>query len=237
MARYSWFLITLVLFAGVSELHAQTVITAPSNPVIGVAAIVGSSTSSKSIVASGNTNGQNMYPSSESPNRAIDTLLNGKYLNFGKTGVGFIVTPIQATVLNGFRFATGNDAIERDPLTITIEGTKSRDAIDTLDSAWTLLYDGDSGLATNPGRNTYGIQELVPNTEIYFGNRILVQSLRSTSTANSMQFAEIQLLGAVVPEPTTWALIGLTGVGVVGGWYQRRRRNVQRMNLRFSKLR
>ncbi|MFT3881101.1 MAG: PEP-CTERM sorting domain-containing protein [Gemmatales bacterium] len=42
---------------------------------------------------------------------------------------------------------------------------------------------------------------------------------------------------AAIPEPGTVAFIGLAGVGLVGAWYQRRRRIQHQLNERFSKMR
>ncbi|MHC4741122.1 MAG: hypothetical protein ACYS8Z_04390, partial [Planctomycetota bacterium] len=55
------------------------------------------------------------YPGHEGPGNAVDGTLN-KYLNFGQTNSGFIVTPaFGSSIIDGFEITTANDAIERDP--------------------------------------------------------------------------------------------------------------------------
>jgi hypothetical protein len=137
--------------------------------------------------------GLNQYPAVESPPNAIDDVVTTKYLNFAEINAGFIVTPSAPSVLGGLRFTTANDSPERDPLTVVLEGTNDPNATTTLNSTWTTIYNGDSGLATDPGRNT-------PGATVHFAAgsftsyRLLVLSVRTGATANSMQFAEIELL-------------------------------------------
>jgi hypothetical protein len=207
-----------------SSVYAGVVdVTAPGNPIAGVAATVGSSTSTLATV--GSMQGVNSYPASAPPPSAIDNLFgaaNGgsKYQNFAETGAGFIVTPTAMSVLTGVDFSTGNDAPERDPLTITIEGTNSPNAASTLNSSWTLIYNGVTGLAMDPGRNAFGSQVSFPNQQSFTSYRVLVQSVRNGAIANSFQFQEIQLLAAV-PEPSSLILCGLGACAAVG---RRRRR-------------
>ncbi|MBI1766046.1 MAG: CSLREA domain-containing protein, partial [Acidobacteria bacterium] len=177
-------------------------VTAPGDPIVGIAATVGSPTSSASTV--GTVAGANNYPAAEPPSAAIDNDFSAasKYLNFGKTGVGFIVTaPTQGplTVVDGLRFNTANDAPERDPLTVTIEGTNSANPTTTLNSTWTTIYSGVTGLATDPGRNTLGAVVNFSNTNAFSSYRLIVASVRDGATANSMQFSEVELLGTPAP--------------------------------------
>jgi hypothetical protein len=130
--------------------RAQVIVTSPGNPIVGVAATVGGPTSTLATV--GTVAGANNYPATENPPNAIDTVLTTKYLNFQKNNAGFIVTPSASSVLTSFRLATGNDAPDRDPLTLAIEGTNSANATTTLNSVWTLPYSGPSGpVAALPG--------------------------------------------------------------------------------------
>ena len=116
-------------------------VTAPGDPVVGVSATSGSNTST--LATSGFAGGANNYPSSESPPNAIDNNSSTKYLNFAKTGVGIIVTaqtngPL--TTINGLRMAAANDAPDRDPITITLEGSTDANSTSTLNSTWTTIY-------------------------------------------------------------------------------------------------
>jgi len=199
--------------------HAQvTDVTAPGNPIVGVAATLGSATSTLATV--GTVPNFNNYPAAEAPPNAIDNLLTTKYLNFQQTGAGFIVTPSALSTLSGVRFATGNDAAERDPFTITIEGTNSPNATTTLNSSWTTIYNGVSGLATDPGRDTFGATVSFTNALQFASYRVLIQTVRGPGTANSFQFDEIELLRPV-PEPSSLILAGL---GVSAAAYRWRRR-------------
>jgi hypothetical protein len=200
-------------FAQVSD------VTAPGNPIVGVAATVGNALSTLASV--GTVPNTNNYPATESPPNAIDNLLTTKYLNFQQTGTGFIVTPSALSVLTGVRLAAGNDAPERDPLTISIEGTNSPNATTTLNSVWALVYNGVSGLATDPGRDTFGATISFTNILPFTSYRVLVQSVRTPGSANSFQFDEIELLRPV-PEPSSLILAGL-GVSALGYRWRRRK--------------
>lgn len=208
------------VMAGNSAVYAQVVdVTAPGNPIAGVAATLGSNISLLAVAGGGSGNA---YPTAEAPPNAINNNLGDKYLNFQQSGAGFIVTPSALSVLTGVHMATGNDAVERDPLVITIEGTNSPNATTTLNSSWTLLYNGVSGLATDPGRNTFGQQVSFANTLSFASYRVLVQTVRTPTSANSFQFSEIELL-TTVPEPSSMILAGM-GVSAAA-WRWRRRKN------------
>ena len=103
--------------------------------------------------------GANNNPATVAPPNAIDNSSGTKFLNFAETGVGFIVTPpVHGPLTNvfGVRFRTGNDAPERDPLTVTLEGTTDANPTATLNSSWTQIYSGPTGLSTDPGRLAFG---------------------------------------------------------------------------------
>lgn len=183
-------------------------VTAPGDPIVGVAATVGAATSS--LAAPGGVVGSgNAYPNSESPSLAIDNVLTDKYLNFGKAGVGFITTTTTSgpsTVVKGIRFTTATDHPERDPTTVTLEGSQDANATSSLNSSWTLIYNGPSGLSTDPGRFQVGPQVNFANGVSFKSYRLLVSSVRDAALANSMQFGEVELIGnTVVPEPTSLA--------------------------------
>lgn len=148
----------------------------------------------------------------EGVEKAIDDSLNTKYLNFGRpfgngiyaptsypgVGTGFIVTPSRniASVACGILFATANDAPERDPLTITLEGSGvTTIAALNSGSSWTLIYNGSTGmnLSTIPPRMIYVTQQNFSNTIRYRSYRLLVTSQRGIS--NSVQYAEAHIIG------------------------------------------
>ncbi|MDB5321099.1 MAG: hypothetical protein JWN40_2730 [Phycisphaerales bacterium] len=195
-------------------------VSAPSDPIVGIASTPGSSTSTASTV--GTVADANNYPGAESPANAIDNT-NNKYLNFQKVNAGFITTLVAngPATLTGVRFKAGNDSPERDPLTITIEGTNSPNPTTTLNSAWSPIYSGVTGLATDPGRDTAGpTTGFTPTTAGGFTSyRVLVTGVRDAAAANSFQFDELDMIGSTVPEPTM-----LAGAGLVMLLSLRRRR-------------
>jgi hypothetical protein len=176
-------------------------ITAPGDPIVGVAATPGSSTSS--LAVPGTLANFNNYPPAESPPMAIDDVVATKYLNFQKTNAGWIATPSTTDQpITGIRFVTGNDSPERDPLTLVLEGTNDLNATTTLNSTWVTIYSGVSGLATDPGRNALGAVAHVANGQAFRSYRMLVTTVRELPVvANSFQFAEVQLLSSGVGTP------------------------------------
>lgn len=198
--------IGLLTFAGTTSRAAMIIdadVTIPSDSLLGVAAVAGSVSSTP------NTN----YPAAEDPPKAIDNSLSTKYLNFDKVNVGLIVHLDGAgnSIISSVRMATANDSAERDPLSISIEGTTSGGATPTAlatNATWTLLYSGSTGLETDPGRLQWGPSIAFANASAFDAYRVLVTSVRNASSANSMQFGEIELIGTnVVPEPATLGLL------------------------------
>jgi len=155
-------------------------------------------------------------PGAEGVEHAIDNVTQ-KYLNFLDLGSGFKVTPgIGPTVLTGLRFYTANDAIERDPASYKLEG--SNDGVE-----YSVISQGD--LALPDGRNPGGAVPIDPLTqflqEVSFTNddaysiyRVTFPTLKNAQAANSMQIAEVELLGRPVPEPSTLVLGGMAIAGL-----------------------
>jgi len=79
-------------------------------------------------------------------------------------------------------------------MTITIEGSIQPSSALLLGSSWTLLYNGSSGLDSDPGRSSEGVIETVTNIiSSYNSYRLLVTSKRNSS--NAVQYSEIELFG------------------------------------------
>lgn len=132
-----------------------------------------------------------------------------KYLNFGLNNgspfrgpVGLTVTPaLGGTLVTGLRVYTAGDATERDPADFTLEGSTDGGATFTLISTGTLLLPTDrnaGGLALDP--------VALPNWEARFANnrayttyRLTFTHVRNDAAANSVQLAEVELLGVTVP--------------------------------------
>ena len=143
---------------------------------------------------------------SETPDKAIDNQTGTKYLNYGTTGVmnlitpqpgadtGFYVTPTltSTSVTNGLLFATGGDFPERDPITVTLEGTNLTAL--NASSSWVLIYNGSTGidLSTVINRLTYGTLQVFPNTIAYRSYRLLITSQRAAQ--DSIQYSEAHIM-------------------------------------------
>jgi hypothetical protein len=149
---------------------------------------------------------QSRYPANEAPAKVIDGDPATKYLNFGETKSGFIVTPaLGASILDSFEITTANDAPERDPVVWMIYGTN--DAIVTVDNGdglaenWTLICGGT--LALPAERLTLGPLYLIANqAEAYTSYKMVFETVKDAAAANSMQIAEVQFYGVpFVVEP------------------------------------
>ncbi|CAF0979165.1 unnamed protein product [Rotaria sordida] len=160
------------------------------------------------------TGGLGLYLSGESPDKAIDNDTSTKYLNFGYRGTsapsnavydqpgattGFYVTPqiSNASVAVGVLFATANDYSNRDPISITLEGTNATGSALSIGSSWTLIYSGSTGInaTVDPGRYTYGVQQTFLNTIPYSSYRILVTAQRANGSG--VQYSEAHILGYI----------------------------------------
>lgn len=148
-----------------------------------------------------------------------------KYLNFNDYGSGFIVTPSQGagvggTIVRGIRLYSANDAPERDPSSFLLEGAA------TANGPFTVIYGSTITLPGGGANRNPGGEEINPNVhdyaEVLFANavsysayRVTFPTLRDASGANSMQIGEVELLGTIIPEPTTLGLLGLGALGLL----------------------
>lgn len=155
--------------------------------------------------STGNLHGIFSDHSEERP-MAFDGNLTTKYFNYcnynfngesSTVGVntGFYTSPKVTThsVVCSILFATANDHPNRDPLIVTLEGTKS--VALNLASSWTLIYSDPTGLnpVNTPDRLTYGTLQLFSNTIAYRSYRLLVNS--QCGSDNSVQYGEAHILG------------------------------------------
>jgi hypothetical protein len=131
-----------------------------------------------------------------------------KYLNFGLNDgspflgpVGLTVTPAAGpSVVTGLRVYTANDAPERDPADYKLEGSNNGTDFTVISTGRLLLP---------PDRNATGLSPLDPiamfdweasfaNASLYTTYRLTFTHVKSDETANSMQLAEVELLGTVL---------------------------------------
>ena len=200
-----------------------------------VAGVVGIASASQAAViftvgavgGSGNT-----WPGAETPPNAVDNNTATKYLNFAKLNTGFLITPTSPGVATGLNLSTANDAVERDPTSYMVFGSNSAVANTTAgttydSSGFTLI---SSGVVVPPAtRLTAYTPVTFPNSTSYSSYLVLFPTVFNPVAANSMQISEADLVGisssgavvaggvadpAVVPEPTSLALIGLGGAAL-----------------------
>jgi hypothetical protein len=222
-------------------------VTAPADQIYGIQMTSGSPmVSTVAGVGGGPNTNINTSPGTEQVPNAIDNNKDTKYLNFAGTTTninagdytGFIVTPDAArnegpTILNSFRFTTGNDATDRDPITIRIEGTNDaipagQVAFDNIQANWVALYNGSSGIENTMDRSddppNFGLGPIVTFVPMdprgFTSYRMLVTSVRGATQTCCMQFGEMELIGSTVPEPATFGLLGFGALGLLA----RRRR-------------
>jgi hypothetical protein len=147
------------------------------------------------------------WPGAETPDLAIDDDVNTKYLHFkgdfdpdaGPTGLQ--VTPaVGATVVTGMAFTTANDVPGRDPIAFELYGSK-----DSIDGPYTLIASGDIAdfnQETEWPRFTMNATMITfENLVAYDHYQILFTAIRGPvgGSVNSMQIAEIELIGVVAP--------------------------------------
>ena len=217
-------------FGFASAAHAQLQdVTTPGDPILAVDldGTIGSS------------------PTNEQVLNAINNIRQ-KYLNFGEPvgadselNTGFIVTPTLGagsggTIVSGLRLFTANDQAPRDPASYRLEGS-----LGGTSGPWTLISSGALDLplgrnVTNAPPDFTGTTPINPASdffqEVLFVNaipytsyRLIFPTVRDAVSANSRQIADVEVLGVVVPEPSTIALAcsGVLGLVITG----RRRRN------------
>lgn len=214
---------SLLLLALLPATLPAASIFAPGNPTYGVR--INSTTNNIDVATSGNDGGSgiytdNFYPAAEPPIDAIDGTAN-KYLNFAELNTGIMVDATGSSVVTSMQLWTANDAVERDPATYQIYGTNV--AINPLGqpvSNFTLIASGSINLPTlrNPGTGALlaGTSDTVTfaNTTAYDNYLIIFPTVRTETSANSMQIGDIQLFGTVVPEPSSLGLLALAGLAV-----------------------
>ncbi len=141
------------------------------------------------------------WPAAETPDLAIDDNTATKFLHFKGSDqpTGIQVTPlVGATVVTGLTLTTANDAPERDPISFEVYGSNAG-----IDGPYTLIASGDvpdfAGATAWPRftKNTTPIE--FENSTAYLHYQVLFPTVRNATAANSMQIAEIELIGSIAP--------------------------------------
>jgi hypothetical protein len=153
-------------------------------------------------------------PGSEGVANVIDNKPT-KYLNFdtdadaagGSKPSGFVVTPsIGRTVVTGITMQSANDAADRDPKVVTLEGSNDEEITAFNSGSWERIVELDNipGWATVFGTdNRFKVQTfLFDNFKPYKHYRWTVVQTQGPSTC-CMQIAEVELLGTGAPQDVT----------------------------------
>jgi hypothetical protein len=181
------------------------------------------------VTVSSDTNNLRVYqpfggsmPGNEVVEHAIDGFTQ-KYLNFGSNGVpippvGFSVTPAMGpTVVSGLRLFTANDAPERDPSYVVLQGSWDFNVADTNSvGTWHTIYSGPVTLprgrnagSDNPNTTNEVVHPIDPthdyfaeyqfqNNTAYTSYRWYTTTVRGGNNPNDvslMQIGEVQILG------------------------------------------
>jgi len=137
------------------------------------------------------------WPAAETPALAFDGSASTKFLHFkgeiATTGVQ--VTPSAgATIVTELKFVSANDAAERDPVSYELYGSNT-----DITGPYTLIAKGDivdfAGATAWPRLTQTTTPITFANTTAYKHYQVLFPKVRTPTSANSMQIAEIQLIG------------------------------------------
>ena len=160
-------------------------------------------------------------PATEGVANAIDNTTN-KYLNFLDFGSGLIVSPSRGpSNVKAIRIYSANDASARDPSSFILEGAQSPNGPFSVIYGSTITLPGDrnaAGLPIDPNTQAFTTVSFV-NNATYNSYRITFPTLRDAVAGGSMQIAEVELLGTIIPEP---AALGLVSIGALGLLRRRR---------------
>ena len=134
-------------------------------------------------------------PTSGKENAAnvLDSNSATKYLNFDKLNTGFTVTPKAGqTLISSIALTSANDASERDPASYKIEGSNDG-------TTFTVVSEGAVPLFTARFKR----QEIAfANSAAYSVYRVTFPTVAAPTTANSMQIADVELIGYVTAIPS-----------------------------------
>jgi hypothetical protein len=138
------------------------------------------------------------WPGAETPPLSVDDNVNTKYLHFkGETEpTGIKVAPaVGATVVRGITFTTANDAPERDPVAFELYGSN-----ESIEGPFELIASGDiidfAGEEAWPRFTMNATPIEFANDTAYLYYEVMITAVRDPASANSMQIAEIELIGA-----------------------------------------
>ena len=124
-------------------------------------------------------------PAGERAPNAIDGNPATKYLNFDKLNTGFTVTPASASTVRGIALTSANDAVERDPATFEVWGSVNGTSFTKI---------GEGTVPAFPERFIRREMYFI-NTTAYTSYKVVFPTVLTAASANSMQIADVELLG------------------------------------------
>jgi len=137
------------------------------------------------------------WPDGEIPDLAIDNDVNTKFLHFKgfSEPTGIQVAPaVGPTVVTALTLTTANDSPERDPASFEVYGSN-----ESIDGPYELIAAGDVvdfiGEEAWPRFTANATPIEFENTVVYTYYQVLFPTVRDAASANSMQIAEIELIG------------------------------------------
>ena len=141
------------------------------------------------------------WPGAETPDLATDDDTGTKYLHFKGSDepTGFQVEVASGpSIVTGLTFTTANDAIERDPISYELSGSN-----DSIDGPYTSIASGDIAdfaQADAWPRFTMNATAISFDNDVaYAYYQVMFPTVRDAAGANSMQIAEVELLGVPAP--------------------------------------
>jgi len=155
------------------------------------------------------------WPGAETPDLALDNDTGTKFLHFkGELEpTGIRVTPLEgSSIVTGLTLTTANDAAERDPISFELYGSN-----ESIDGPYELIADGNVVDFADPNnawprftKNETAI--MFDNDVAYAHYQIMFPAVRDPGSANSMQIAEVELLGSIAAPPLISSVVRSGGV-------------------------
>jgi len=164
------------------------------------------------------------WPGAEHPALAIDDNVNTKFLHFkgdfdpdpGTGGTGIQVTPLDGpSIVTGLTLTTANDVPGRDPIAFKLSGSN-----DGIDGPYELIAEGDVVDFNQPDEWPRFTKNATPitfaNELVYTHYELIFTAIRGPvgGSVNSMQIAEVELLGVFAIQPRTLTISSSCGGSV-----------------------
>ncbi|MFC1792363.1 fasciclin domain-containing protein, partial [Planctomycetota bacterium] len=152
------------------------------------------------------------WPGAETPDLAIDDNTGTKFLHFrgDLMPTGIQVTPLDGlSIVTGITLTTANDSPNRDPVTFELSGSN-----DSIDGPYELIASGDvvdfAGEQEWPRFTMNATPIAFDNDVAYAHYQLMFPTVRDPNGDNSMQIAEVELLGIKInvsnPAPADGAI-------------------------------